>query len=130
MSSTPLMDRMARRGTTAGGQASYSQQSLHQRGLDIKTVSSMKSQLHKIYSSVYAWWKLSSDQKKVLDQKRDQGMFGGTPGKAPYMWIQEGTMNPQGATRAGIKPTAFIENALAGCENSVADAIMGALSAG
>jgi hypothetical protein len=125
-----LLGRMARRGTRTGGQASYAEQSLRQSKLDTATISSMKRQLAKMYASVYAWWRLTPQQKKMLDDKRESGMFGGEPGKAPYMWVQEGSINSAGAVRAGIHPTAFVENALSSSEGLVSDAIAGVLSAG
>lgn len=65
-------------------------------------------------SSQLAWWMLSQKDKDTLQQMRGRGMFGGMPGKAPYMWVQEGstTGGAAGAAGAGITPTHFIEKAL------------------
>jgi len=123
-----LLGRMARRGTKTGGKSSYEEQVLRQSKLDAETLASMREQLRKIYNSVYAWWRLKPEQKAELDFMRDRGFFGGTPGRAPYMWIQEGTHNPKGASGAGIHPTQFISKALAEVENEVADAITRAIS--
>jgi hypothetical protein len=60
--------------------------------------------------SVYAWWNLSGEQKQALDQARDTGMFGG--GKPKYFWVQEGTINPEGAPKAGITATHWLDSAL------------------
>jgi hypothetical protein len=62
--------------------------------------------------SAYAWWNLSHEQKVKLDQMRDAGMFGGTHGQPKYFWIQEGTINPEGAAKAGITPTHWLDEAL------------------
>jgi hypothetical protein len=79
--------------------------------------------------SIYAWWNLSKKQKKLLNEMRDNaGMFGGTPGRAPYFWIQEGTHNPAGAKGSGITPTHFVENTLNDIQESIADAIIAAFN--
>lgn len=43
--------------------------------------------------SQFAWWYLSTKQKKVLEEQRQAGRFGGETakgvGKAPYFWAQE-----------------------------------------
>lgn len=64
--------------------------------------------------SQLAWWMLSQKNKDTLQQMRGRGMFGGMPGKAPYMWVQEGSTagGAAGAAGAGITPTHFIKNAL------------------
>jgi len=46
-----------------------------------------------IHGSAFAWWYLSAKQKKVLEEQRQAGRFGGESakgvGKAPYYWAQE-----------------------------------------
>ena len=57
---------------------------------------------------------------------RERGMFGGMSGKAPYMWVQDGSTpgGAAGASKAGIKPTGFLEKAL---EQTDIDGIIGSL---
>ncbi len=53
--------------------------------------------------SVFAWWYLSKKQKRVLEEQRGAGRFGGETakgvGKAPYFWPQE-RGEPKAAIRA------------------------------
>ena len=58
---------------------------------------------------------LKVEEKKALQTAREGGMFGGMSGKAPYMWVQEGSTpgGAAGAQAAGLrKPRLFIKNAL------------------
>jgi len=54
---------------------------------------------------------------------RQAGMFGGMPGRAPYMWVQEGSINPASAEAAAIEPTRFVENAIFAAEPRIDAAI-------
>lgn len=61
----------------------------------------------------FAWWYLSKLQKRQLRALRQAGEFGGTPGEAPYFWVQEGSTE-QGrlsAYNANIKSTHFVAEA-------------------
>jgi hypothetical protein len=65
--------------------------------------------------SQYAWWMMRQKEKDALQKARERGEFGGMVGKAPYMWIQEGSTagGARGAARAGLKRTRkFIAHAL------------------
>lgn len=73
--------------------------------------------------SVYAWWNLSGEQKQALDQARDSGMFGGSFAHPKYFWVQEGTINPAGAPKAGITPTNWLDNVLDDIQEIIADSI-------
>src|SRR3989304_3186288 len=65
-------------------------------------------------NSVFAWWMLSRNQKEILQQQRFSGRFGGVPGQSRYFWVQEGSdeRGAQGAAKAGIRPTKFVERQL------------------
>ena len=80
-------------------------------------------------NSVFAWWMLSRNQKEILQQQRFSGRFGGVPGQSRYFWVQEGSdeRGAQGAAKAGIRPTKFVESALESTEGSVADVIASAM---
>ena len=54
-----------------------------------------------------AWWVLSQQAKAKLKEMRAAGLFGGTPGKAPYYYSQE-----EGNPKAEIEPRHYIERAL------------------
>ena len=61
-----------------------------------------------------AWWALSTGKRtgtvnvrKLLDQMRDQGRFGGMPGTAPYWTIQE-----KGLQEVGIKGINYLKSAV------------------
>ena len=64
--------------------------------------------------SQLAWWMMSQKEKDALQKARERGQFGGIAGKAPYMWIQEGSTigGGTGAAKAGIKPKRFIEKSI------------------
>lgn len=55
-----------------------------------------------------AWKKLSPQAKKLLQQMRQSGMFGGVPGTAPYWHSQE-----VGNAKAEIKAKHYIQQAVA-----------------
>ena len=83
-------------------------------------------------SSEYAWWNLSKKRRAELNRMRQAGMFGGTPGRAPYFWVLEGTMNPEGAAKSGQTPNRpshwldkAIEDNVDFMANSIARAIGG-----
>ena len=54
-----------------------------------------------------AWKKLSPQAKRLLQQMRQQGMFGGVPGTAPYWYSQE-----VGNAKAEIKAKRYIQKAV------------------
>jgi hypothetical protein len=54
-----------------------------------------------------AWWALPVKTRELLDQKRDEGLFGGKPGKAPYWIVQEA-----GAPEVGISPIKYLRAAV------------------
>lgn len=60
--------------------------------------------------SPYAWWFLSSKQKKALETERRGGRFGGETAKAvsqaPYYWAQE-----YGEPLAAIKGQGYVGDA-------------------
>jgi len=55
----------------------------------------------------WAWYYLSQEQKRALDEGRRQGKWGGMVGMAPYFWIQE-----YGKAAARVKPILFLEESL------------------
>lgn len=70
--------------------------------------------------STFAWWYLSKKQKKALQEQRRAGKFGGETGigafRAPYFWLQEGSIAEaaQSRAKAGIMqaPTRFVEKSI------------------
>ena len=54
-----------------------------------------------------AWWYLSYEARRLLDQKREEGLYGGIPGKAPYWMIQE-----EGNAGAEIQAQFYLKNTL------------------
>jgi hypothetical protein len=54
-----------------------------------------------------AWWALSRQARQLLKEMRMQGMFGGTPGQAPYWHVQE-----VGEPKAEIEPLRYIRGAV------------------
>jgi len=58
-----------------------------------------------------AWWYLPyvnpKNTRKLLDQMRDTGKFGGKPGTAPYWLIQE-----KGMPEVGIQGIHYLQNAI------------------
>lgn len=77
----------------------------------------------------YAWWRMARKEKDLLREQRLMGMFGGVPGGAPYFWVQEGSTpeGAEGAAKAGIKPTHFVESALNDSEEAIWAGIEGAI---
>jgi len=63
--------------------------------------------------SQFAWWYLSAKQKRVLEEQRRAGKFGGETAKgvglAPYYWPQE-----HGEPKAMIVAQHVVENAIEG----------------
>lgn len=61
-------------------------------------------------SSEFAWWKLTQKQKRVLQERRLGGEYGGETaagvGRAPYFWVQE-----YGSVAADISAQGFAEEA-------------------
>ena len=65
--------------------------------------------------SRYAWWLLSLEARRVLQQERLAGKFGGESGvgagRSPYFYVQEGSDlfpgSRDSAEKAGIKPKMF-----------------------
>lgn len=53
------------------------------------------------------WRALSTKAKARLAQERRAGRFGGTPGSAPYWWVQN-----YGSSQAAIAGKQFIEKAV------------------
>jgi len=80
-------------------------------------------------TSRFAWWYLTDDQKRKLMVQRGTGMFGGTPGKAPYMWVQDGSTpeGAAGASKAGVEPKHFLDKAVSAVDlaNIFAETIQG-----
>ncbi len=62
------------------------------------------------FGSAYAWWNLTHKQKRILQEQRELGKFGGQnaagAGRAPYFWAQE-----EGNTAANIHPHRHVEKA-------------------
>lgn len=79
----------------------------------------------KPFDKRFAWWYLSKRQKQQLRELRLAGEFGGTPGKAPYFWVQDGTTPEglRGADEAGITPTGFMFDAESSFNAKWADVI-------
>jgi hypothetical protein len=79
--------------------------------------------------SRYAWWLLSPEAKRVLQDEREAGKFGGETGvgagRSPYMWVQDGSTGGgrAGAQKAAIRPQDFIEPALEALEAHVTDVV-------
>lgn len=63
--------------------------------------------------SQFAWWYLSAKQKRVLEEQRAAGKFGGETAKgaglAPYYWAQE-----HGEPKASIGAQHVIKEAVEG----------------
>ena len=65
--------------------------------------------------SRYAWWLLSLEARRVLQEERLAGKFGGESGvgagRSPYFYVQEGSDlfpgSRESADKAGIKPKMF-----------------------
>jgi len=55
----------------------------------------------------WAWYYLSQEQKRALDEGRRQGKWGGMVGMAPYFWPQE-----KGEPKARIKPIGFLQESV------------------
>lgn len=65
------------------------------------------------FGSRFAWWYLSARQKRVLEEQRKAGKFGGETAKgvglAPYYWAQE-----HGEEKATIVAQHVVEEAVEG----------------
>lgn len=55
----------------------------------------------------WAWWYLTRRQKRVLQEQRQLGHFGGIPGRAPYWHIQE-----VGEPKAHVRRQAYIRRSI------------------
>ena len=66
------------------------------------------------FNSAFAWWYLSRKQKDELEKMRRGGdkSVGGMGPKAPYFFVQEGSLGAQSADKAGIVPKYFVQRAL------------------
>ena len=67
------------------------------------------------FNSRFAWRTLTDKQKEALEKERRAGRieFGGMGWKAPYLYVQEGSLGgAASAANAGIKPTFFIDISL------------------
>lgn len=75
---------------------------------------------------VEAWWHLSLNERYLLAIGRALGAYGGTPGRAPYFWIQEGTFTTPLARRAiRGKQTYFVTRAVNRLDlESIADNVL------
>jgi hypothetical protein len=85
-----------------------------------KTLEAFFDYLHDIGEEYHItnWWGLSHDHKRLLDEKRRTGQFGGSPGKAFYMWQQN-----EGNDLAGIKGTRFLERGIEQWRSKVPDIV-------
>lgn len=65
------------------------------------------------FGSQFVWWYLSAKQKKILEEQRKAGKFGGETAKgvglAPYYWPQE-----HGEPKASIEAQHVVEEAVEG----------------
>ena len=65
------------------------------------------------FGSKFAWWYLSAKQKRVLEEQRKAGKFGGETAKgvglAPYYWAQE-----HGEPKASIEAQHIVGDAVKG----------------
>jgi len=55
-----------------------------------------------------AWWALPLAARKLLDEQRNMGRFGGIPGQAPYWRIQD-----VGLPEVGIKGINYLSKSIA-----------------
>lgn len=65
------------------------------------------------FGSQFAWWYLSAKKKRVLEEQRQAGRFGGETAKgvglAPYYWAQE-----HGEDEASIEAQHVVDKAVKG----------------
>ena len=65
------------------------------------------------FGSQFAWWYLSAKKKRVLEEQRKAGKFGGDSAKgaglAPYYWAQE-----HGEEKASIVKQEIVDKAVKG----------------
>jgi len=81
------------------------------------------------FNSRFAWRTLTDKQKEALEKERRAGRieFGGMGWKAPYLYAQEGSINPQSAAKAGIQPTFFIKESLEAARSEISGHIKSVL---
>lgn len=65
-----------------------------------------------------AFWYLSRQAKDLLYEKRQEGYFGGLPGKAPYWMVVEA-----GSAQAAVEPLWYIKRALDAWQGEVGAAV-------
>jgi len=61
-----------------------------------------------------AWWALPKKAKKLLDEMREAGQFGGKAGQAPYWLIQE-----KGLGEVGIQSLQYLKSSVDEWELSI-----------
>lgn len=65
------------------------------------------------FGSQFAWWYLSAKKKRILEEQRRAGRFGGDAAKgaglAPYYWAQE-----HGEPKASIEAQNVVDKAVKG----------------
>ena len=81
------------------------------------------------FNSRFAWRTLTNKQKEALEKERRAGRieFGGMGWKAPYLYAQEGSIDPQSAAKAGIQPTFFIKESLMAASSEISGHIKSVL---